>query len=242
MIPLNKMPLLLIIRRRLTRHNRVLSNLLPRIQHSFLVNKILAVRVARILRVQHAAGELGPVQAGRLLGGVIAKADCEQLCAVGGTEVKRVGGVGGAEFLVLELEDLHDGLLHSGEHSFERVRLLPGGFVAVIGQVGDVERCGMLRVGGTKDVAVGVEREEVGQVTSDGGEVGDHAVVHEDMAAEDEGMRVHLSHNATAACSDVGKNAVGFGVLAQGLEVEVIDGRALGLVQCWTRAGYALNV
>ena len=58
----------------------------------------------------------------------------------------------------------------------------------MVGQIGDVERCGVLRVGGAEDVAVGVEGKEVSQVAADGGEVGDHAVVHEDVAAEDEGV------------------------------------------------------
>ena len=63
---------------------------------------------------------------------------------------------------MLELEDLHHGLLHGCEHGFERVWLLPGRFVTVAGQVSDVERCGVLRIGGAKDVAVGIEGEQVG--------------------------------------------------------------------------------
>ena len=66
--------------------------------------------------------------------------------------------------------------------------------------------------------------------------------MHEDVTAEDEGMRVHLGHDAATACSDVGKHTVCLGILAERLEVEVVDGRALGLVQCWARTGYALNV
>jgi hypothetical protein len=100
----------------------------------------------------------------------------------------------------------------------------------------------VLRVGGSEDVAVGVEGEEVCQVAADGGEVGDDAVVHEDVAAEDEGVRVYLCHDAAAACADVGKDAVCFGVFAERLEVEVIDGWAGGFVESRSRARYALNV
>lgn len=54
--------------------------------------------------------------------------------------------------------------------------------------------------------------------------------MHENVAAEDEGVRVHLGHNATATGSDVGKDTVGFRILTERLEVEVVDGRALRLV------------
>lgn len=100
----------------------------------------------------------------------------------------------------------------------------------------------MLGVCGAKHVTVCVVREKVGQVAPDGREVGDDAVVHEDMAAEDEGMRVHLRDNASAACPDMGKDAVRFRVVTERFEVEVVDRWALGLVECWSRAGDVLNV
>ena len=89
----------------------------------------------------------------------------------------------------------------------------------------------MLAVGGAEDVAVGVEGHEVGRFAADGGEVGNDAVVHEDVAAEDEGVGVYLGDGAAAAGADVCEEAVGFGVFAEGAEVEVVDGRGLGLVE-----------
>jgi hypothetical protein len=100
----------------------------------------------------------------------------------------------------------------------------------------------VLRVGGSEDVAVGVEGEEVRHVAADGREVGDDTVMHEDVAAEDEGVRVYLCHDAAAAGTDVGKNAVCLGVVAKRLEVEVIDRWAGGFVESRSRACYALNV
>lgn len=66
--------------------------------------------------------------------------------------------------------------------------------------------------------------------------------MHEDVAAENERMRIDLSDNTAAAGSDMSENTVSLGIITQGLEVEVVDRRALGLVQCWARAGYVLNI
>lgn len=51
-----------------------------------------------------------------------------------------------------------------------------------------------------------------------------------------------MRDDAARACADVGEDAVGFRVGAEGFEVEVIDGWALRFVECGTRAGNALNV
>jgi hypothetical protein len=88
----------------------------------------------------------------------------------------------------------------------------------------------MFRIGTAEDVAVGVIGDEGGHVAPDLGEVRDHAVVHEDVSAENEGVRVHLRDDATAARAYVGENALRLSVFAQGFKVEVVDGRALGLV------------
>jgi hypothetical protein len=100
----------------------------------------------------------------------------------------------------------------------------------------------MLRVGRAEDVAIGVEGKQICHVTADGREVGDDAVVHEDVSAEHKWVRVYLCYDAAAACADVGKDAVGLGVFAEGLEVEVVDGWAGGFVESRSRACYVLNV
>jgi len=66
--------------------------------------------------------------------------------------------------------------------------------------------------------------------------------VHEDVAAEYEGMAVHLRYHGAACGADMGEDALRFGVVAQGFEVEVIDGWGLGLVECGAGACDVLNV
>lgn len=112
----------------------------------------------------------------------------------------------------------------------------------MVSQVCDVECRSVLRVCGAKDVTVCVKGEEVCQVASDGGEVRDNAVVHEDVTAENKRVGIDLSHDAAAACANMSKDAMRLGVFAQRLEVEIVDGWTLRLVKCWTRANYALNV
>lgn len=62
------------------------------------------------------------------------------------------------------------------------------------------------------------------------------------MTTEDEGVRIDLSDDAAATGSNMGKNAVSFGVFTQGLEVEIIDRRTLRFVECRPRASDVLNV
>jgi hypothetical protein len=66
--------------------------------------------------------------------------------------------------------------------------------------------------------------------------------VHEYVAAEDERVRVDLCDYTTAAGTDMGKDALSFGVFAKRLEVEVIDGRGLRFVECWPWAVTVLYV
>ena len=66
--------------------------------------------------------------------------------------------------------------------------------------------------------------------------------MHEDVAAEDEGVRVHLRYDAAGGGADVGEYTLGFGVFAEGFEIKVVDGRALGFVEGGPRAGYGINV
>jgi len=66
--------------------------------------------------------------------------------------------------------------------------------------------------------------------------------VHEDVAAEYEGVAVHLRYDGPACGADVGEDALRFRVVAQGFEVEVVDGWGLGLVQCGAGACDVLNI
>ena len=125
------------------------------------------------------------------------------LLAVGGAEIEAVGSLFVAELLLLEFHDLHHGLVHRLQHVGQRVLFVPGVLGAVVGEVGHEQRGGVFGVGAAQDIAVGVEAEQVGHVAADVGEVGDGAVVHEDVAAEDERVAVHLRHDATAGGTDV---------------------------------------
>lgn len=82
----------------------------------------------------------------------------------------------------------------------------------------------MLGVGAAQDVAVRIVAQQVRHVAADVVEVGDGAVVHEDVAVEDEGVAVDLGHDAATGRADVGEQAVGFRVTAEVAEVEIADG------------------
>lgn len=187
--------------------------------------------MSRILRIERPTSRLGPIKRRRLFGGVITKANGYHFLPVRRAEVERVGGSRIAGFDLLQLENLDHGFLHGGEHLGKAVGGLPRLLGAVVREVRHVQGGGVLAVGGAEDVAVGVEGHEVGHFAADGGEVGDDAVVHEDVAPEDEGVGVYLCDGAAAAGSDVGKEAVCFGVFAEGAKVEVVDGRGLRLVE-----------
>jgi len=62
------------------------------------------------------------------------------------------------------------------------------------------------------------------------------------MAAEYEGVAVYLCYHGAACGADVGEDALRFCVVAQGFEVEVVDGWGLGLVECGAGACGVLNV
>ena len=143
---------------------------------------------------------------------MVAKADGNELVAIRGAEVEAVGRFFVAKGLLLKFHDCDDGFDHRFVHLFEGVCFLPGVLGAAVGEVGDVEGRGVLGVGAAEDVAVGVVAEEIGHVAADVGEVRDGAVVHEGVAAEDEGVAVDLSDDAAAGGADVGKEAVCLGV------------------------------
>lgn len=99
------------------------------------------------LLVQRTAGELAPVEAGRLLRCVVAETGGDHLMAVRGAEIETVGRGLVAQMLLLKFHDLHKGFVHRTYHLTEWVRFLPCILCAVVGQVGDVQSSGVLRVG-----------------------------------------------------------------------------------------------
>ena len=127
-------------------------------------------------------------------------------------------------------------------HLLERVLFLPGVFGAAVGEVGDVEGRSMLGVGAAKNVDIGIVAEEVGHVTTNIGEVGDGAVVHEGMAAKDERVAVDLGDDAATCGTNVGEETVGLGIGTKALEVEVVDGWRLRLVERRACAGDVFDV
>ena len=66
--------------------------------------------------------------------------------------------------------------------------------------------------------------------------------MHENVAAEDEGVRVDLSDDAATTGSGVSKDAVGLCVLTKRFEVEIVDRWVLRFVKRGTRTGNVLNV
>ena len=82
----------------------------------------------------------------------------------------------------------------------------------------------------------------VRHVAADAREVGDSAVVHEDVAAEDEGVAIHLRDDAAAGRPDVSEKTVGLGVAAKVAEVEIADGWGLRLVQGGSTACHSPDI
>ena len=66
--------------------------------------------------------------------------------------------------------------------------------------------------------------------------------MHEDVSAKDEWVRIYLRNGCAATGANVSEDAVRFSVFAQGLEIEVVDGWALGLVECGSRATDVFDV
>lgn len=112
----------------------------------------------------------------------------------------------------------------------------------MIREIRHVQCGGVLAVGRTLNITIGVESHQISHFATDGGKIRDHAVVHEGVAVEDEGVGVYLGDGGAAAGSDVCEDAVSFGVFAEGAEVKVVDGRGLGFVEGGTRTGCVLHV
>lgn len=87
----------------------------------------------------------------------------------------------------------------------------------------------MLAVGGTLDVRVAVVVELLDEGAADADEVGDGAVVHDCVPAEDERVVVHAGDGGCGCGSDVCEDGGGGGVGAQGAEVWVVE-RWLGIL------------
>ena len=81
--------------------------------------------MVRILPVQGDAGRRRVVQRRRLLDGVVAVAEGDELRPVGDGDVQAVGLGLVAEFLALEVYDGSDGLLESVSHFRDGVLLFP---------------------------------------------------------------------------------------------------------------------
>ena len=230
------MPLGLIICCWLARDNRMLSNLFVIPLGCHFIDLVGAIGVTRIFLVQGSACKFAPVQARRLLRGVVSEADGDELLAVRRAKIKAVWRRLSAEGLLLQVHDCDDGFDHGGMHVRERILFFPRIFGTAAREVGHVEGGGMLRVRAAEDVDIGVVAELVRHFAADVGEIGYSAVVHKGVAAKDKGVAVDLSHDAAARGADMGKEAVGFGIGAEAAEVEVVHGWGLGLVEGWPGA------
>lgn len=65
--------------------------------------------------------------------------------------------------------------------------------------------------------------------------------MHKSVATKHKRVIVDRRYSASAASSDVREHASSLRVIAEATEVKVIDGRRLGLVECWTSAGNAFD-
>ena len=143
----DQMPLRFIISGRLTRNNRMLPNLIVCTLRRIFVRLRRIVGAARVFVVQRLAGEFAPVEAGGLLGGVVAEADGDHFLTVRGAEIQAVGGFLVAEGFLLEFHDLDYGFIHCAVHGRNGILFLPGILRAVVREVGYVHRGSVLGVG-----------------------------------------------------------------------------------------------
>lgn len=192
----------------------------------------------RVFTVERDASLGGPVQRGRLLDGVVAQAERDELRAVGHAHVQTVGlHVLGAQHRLLQGDDLPVRRDQGVAHLARRVLPFPGFFPTAggCGQICHVQRGQVLRVGGAMDVLVRGLGEQLEQWAADVGEVGDDAVVHEGVAAEDERVVVDRGDRRGArGGADVGEDGRRRRVGADGVEVGVVHGRRARLEQCWS--------
>lgn len=248
MILLNQFPLTLLIRRRLTCDDHVFTMLLGalvrarimafsldavRAHHltaSLAPAALRAVSLVGVFAIQRHAGGGAVVEAGRLIDGVVAEAHGDEVFPVGDADVEVVGDGVVAQRLLLQVDDRVGRVLQRVEHLGRRVLLLPGLLADAVpgarSQVGHVQRGEGLGVCAAADVGVGLCGHEAGHLARDGVVGGDVAVVHDGVAAEDEGVDVDLCEQAGGGGADVREHAGGGGVGADGLEVLVVEGGA----------------
>ena len=189
-VPVDQVPLLFVVRCGFRCNNGVLPDCLVFATNGLCIGEPWPVGVVRELGVQRTACKLGPVQTRWLLRGMVTETDREELGAIGCAEVERIGCVGCAEFVVLQLQYLHDRLVHSRKHLVQWVFNLPRFLRPGASEIRHVECCRVLRVGRTEDVAVSIEGEKIGKIAANRREIRYHTVVHEDMAAKHERVRV----------------------------------------------------
>ena len=153
------MPLSLIIGSGLARDDSMLANLLVCALGCCLVNQVGPIGITGIFMIQRSAGELAPIETGRLLRCVVAETSGNHFTAIGSAEVETVGRSLLAQMLLLKFHDLHKGFVHCTQHLTDWILLLPGILCAMFGQIGNVKSCGVLRVRAAQDIAIGVKAE-----------------------------------------------------------------------------------
>ena len=173
-ILLNQPPLHLLIRTRLTRHNRMLPmlprpfrririmSLNPLPMHALhlppgpSMRPLGSIRMIRKLPIQRHPRARRQIQTGRLLSLVVSEADSDELAPVGDAEIQVVWGAAGTKGGFLELQDGGDCVLQRAEHGVRGVHFLPALLAGALGLPG----LGCWGIGGA--------RREVGHV--EGGE------------------------------------------------------------------------
>lgn len=163
----------------------------------------------------------------------------DQLLSVGAAHVEGTSfDVCLAQDFLLDLDDgfecCDQGVAHlfRGVLSFPALRPTADGS----GQVGHVQGGEVFGVRGAVDVLVGGFLDQVEHRAADLGEVGDQTVVHDGVAAENEGVVVDCGHGSPGGGPDVGEDGGRGRVAADAVEVGVVGGRLAVLVDGWADA------
>jgi len=128
---------------------------------------------------------------------MVSESDGDHPFPVRGTEVETVRCSFGSKFAFLKLQNLDYSLHHGCSHLVDWIFALPGVLVATVGQIGNIQCGSMLGIRRPKHIAVSIIRQYIFQISADVRERGDHAIVHEDVAAKDKGMTIRLRNNRT---------------------------------------------
>jgi len=200
------------------------------------VGGMVAVWVIRVFPIQRDPGSGRHVQRSRLLGWMISESDGEHLHTIGNGDVqaRRLYVFNRLHGLLLELKNLREHVLERAFDRIERMRLVPRSraarptsFFGKLGQMREEEGSHVLRIGRPPYVRERLVRDGVYHRLLERRafrEMGDAAVVHEEPAAEWEGVGVRFGDAGSGGGgANVAKEREGGGGRADGHEVGIFE-------------------